>query len=360
MKRVSLALTAAILATVASSCGTEETPEARGAAVTQATTFLDRYVDPDGRVVRRDQGGDTVSEGQAYALLLATAAGDHARVTAVWRWTADNLRRDDGLLSWRWADGRLQDTNSATDADLDAARALVFAGDRFDDADLAAEGAALAGAVLDHATVSIGDDRILVAGNWARTPPYVVNPSYLSPVATEQLRVATGDPRWAEVGRTGRDHIADLLRDKALPPDWARVDTEGRITSAATAGGVRPAEATEPQFGLDAARVLPRFAESCAAEDRALAAETASVLAEPAEEIRAVHDLDGGSRVDWRHPLGLVAAAAAAEAADQPERATNLLDEATRLDRENPTYYGAAWAALGPILLRTDLLNTCP
>ena len=42
--------------------------------------FLDAYVDPDGRVVRRDQGGDTVSEGQAYALLLATAVGDEATV----------------------------------------------------------------------------------------------------------------------------------------------------------------------------------------------------------------------------------------------------------------------------------------
>jgi len=31
-----------------------------------AESFLDRYVEPDGRVVRLDQGGDTVSEGQAY------------------------------------------------------------------------------------------------------------------------------------------------------------------------------------------------------------------------------------------------------------------------------------------------------
>ena len=27
--------------------------------------FLDEYVEPDGRVVRRDEGGDVVSEGQA-------------------------------------------------------------------------------------------------------------------------------------------------------------------------------------------------------------------------------------------------------------------------------------------------------
>ena len=48
---------------------------ARAAVVQSAArSFLSRYVDPDGRVVRRDQGGDTVSEGVSYALLLAQVA----------------------------------------------------------------------------------------------------------------------------------------------------------------------------------------------------------------------------------------------------------------------------------------------
>jgi endo-1,4-beta-D-glucanase Y len=66
-----------------------------------AERFLDRYVEDDGRVVRHDQGGDTVSEGQAYALLLAVAADDEERFARVWRWTDANLRRHDGLLAWR-------------------------------------------------------------------------------------------------------------------------------------------------------------------------------------------------------------------------------------------------------------------
>lgn len=44
-------------------------------AVAASEAFLKRYVDPDGRVVRRDRGGDTVSEGQAYAMLVAVATG---------------------------------------------------------------------------------------------------------------------------------------------------------------------------------------------------------------------------------------------------------------------------------------------
>ena len=53
-------------------------------ATAAARAFLTAYVDPDGRVVRRDQGGDTVSEGQGYALLLAVVLGDKARFQRVW------------------------------------------------------------------------------------------------------------------------------------------------------------------------------------------------------------------------------------------------------------------------------------
>ncbi|MCV6004958.1 glycosyl hydrolase family 8, partial [Escherichia coli] len=64
-------------------------------------------------------------------MVIAAAVGDEDRFRAIWGWTRSALRRPDGLLSWRWADGRVVDANSATDADLDAARALLVAGRRF-------------------------------------------------------------------------------------------------------------------------------------------------------------------------------------------------------------------------------------
>src|SRR5262245_23564514 len=77
--------------------------------------FLDEYVEPDGRVVRRDEGGDVVSEGQAYGMLIAVAIGDETRFRSIWGWTKAHLRRTDGLLAWRWADGSVTDVNSAAD-----------------------------------------------------------------------------------------------------------------------------------------------------------------------------------------------------------------------------------------------------
>ena len=47
-------------------------------AMATVKAFLHRYVSPSGAVVRTDQGGDTVSEGQGYAMLLAYAADDRA------------------------------------------------------------------------------------------------------------------------------------------------------------------------------------------------------------------------------------------------------------------------------------------
>ena len=129
----------------------------REAAARQAgEDFLKTYVEGDGRVVRRDEGGDVVSEGQAYGMLIAVAVDDEHRFRAIWDWTKANLRRPDGLMSWRWADGQVADANSAADADLDAARALVLAGQRFHAPELGDDGKKLGADILTAETVPVG------------------------------------------------------------------------------------------------------------------------------------------------------------------------------------------------------------
>ena len=58
-----------------------------------ASTFLSRYMAADGRVVRRDQSGDTVSEGQAYAMLLAVALDRRHQFARAWGWDRQHLQR---------------------------------------------------------------------------------------------------------------------------------------------------------------------------------------------------------------------------------------------------------------------------
>jgi endoglucanase len=54
------------------------------AAQAAGREFLDEQALQDGRVIRRDQGADAVSEGQAYAMLIAVGIDDHARFASVW------------------------------------------------------------------------------------------------------------------------------------------------------------------------------------------------------------------------------------------------------------------------------------
>lgn len=334
-------------------------PSASGSALPAgpdlAARFVDAYVDADGRVVRRDQGGDTVSEGQAYAMLLAAADGDEQTFDRVWGWTRANLLRPDGLLSWTWARGAVVDANSAADADVDAAHALVVAGERFERSDLTAAGRTLAAAVLDHETAQTSLGRVLLAGQWADTEPYRVNPSYSAPAAYAVLGRATGDARWAEVADGDRAVLGVLLDKAPLPPDWAQVGPDGRVDAMPPPGG------GEVAYGLDAQRVAVRYAVSCDADDRALVGRLGGAIPRASADVRGVYDLGGTATVDWQHPVALVSAAAVSDAEGKAGPAGELLRAAADLDTRASTYYGAAWAALGEDLLEdpTTLGITC-
>jgi endo-1,4-beta-D-glucanase Y len=332
-RAVALLLIAALVA--AAGCGGEDRP---GAARGAAERFLDGYVEPDGRVVRRDQGGDTVSEGQAYAMLLAAAIGDERRFDLAWTWARDHLRRPDGLLAWHWDDGQVVDGEPASDADLDAARALLLAARRFGRPSLDEEGRRLGDAIRRNEAV--GD--LVVAGPWARAEA-VVNPSYLSPRAFDALG-------WRGASASARRALEGLK--EPLPPDWARLDGH-------TLAPTGPPRSDEPAaYGYDAARLPLRLAESCAAEDRRLAARAWPALRDR-DPLPAVLGLDGAPRSQDAHPVAAAGAAGAARAAGDRAAADDLLDRAEELEDERPSYYGAAWVALARVMLDSDWLGRC-
>ncbi len=329
-------------------------PAQEEAAPPPAERFLDRYVTDEGRVVRRDQGGDTVSEGQAYAMLMAVHAGEAETFDRVWRWTYENLRRPDGLLSWRWHDGTVaaNDRASAADADLDAARALVLAARRFDRPAYRRDGVALGTAILDHETAPTPRGRMLLAGSWAAAGD-PVNPSYVSPVAMRLLAEASGDPRWDDLRRGSTAVVRSVTGPGRLPPDWAALEPDG------TASPGRGPSGEPVQYGYDAARTVIRYAESCRPADRRLAARAAGVLGRDPDVV-AVHGVRGAPRTGDVNALALVAHAAALAADDDDRAARRALRAAAAVQRDHPGYYGDAWAVLGPMLLRHTDLGGCP
>jgi endoglucanase len=322
-------------------------------AVAAAERFLRRYAGADGRVRRIDQGNDTVSEGQAYGMLAAAGVRDWRRFDAIWAWTRRHLGRPDGLLSWRWAGGRVTGQEAASDADLDAARALLVAGCVRRRPDLRRAGVALGTAVLEHETARRGNRTILAAGPWATGEPVTVNPSYLDPTTLDALAAASHNRGFARLADDGRGLIAQVA--KPLPPDWATVNAAGAVQPSGP-----PGQVVAPRYSFDAARTLIRLAEDPSRAGRRQAAAAWPVFrGQPAEQIVVERALGGAPAGGSRSPVALVAAAAAAKAAGDRDATDRLLDGADALDARGPTYYGAAWAALGRLLLTTNRLQPC-
>jgi endoglucanase len=316
-------------------------------AAKATAAFFSTYLSPEGRVVRHDQGGDTVSEGQGYALLLAVKANDPTRFDSIWAWTRDQLQRDDGLVAWRWVDGRVADANSATDADLDIARALLLAADKFGRESYAVEGRRIAKAVLDLETVQVADRHILVAGPWA-TADRVVNPSYLARCDFDEFAQATSDPRWTRVRITSYELLGALTQE-ALPADWAIVDSAGRIHAVAS-----PDNREGPaRYGLDAARI-PAQLSMCDEGRRLVAALWPRLQVLERDGAAITYSTDGRRLDDNEHPLGLIASAVAANASHDGPETQRRMDAAKRLEQQQPTYYGSVWLALGMNMLAGD------
>ena len=306
-----------------------------------AEAFLARYVEPDGRVVRRDQGGDTVSEGVSYAMLLAQVTGDRETEREVWEWARAHLVRPDGLLSYlAGPDGEVLDEQAATDADL----AVAWALGRSSQSELRAQAAPLIAAVREHTVVDRRPGPLLAAGPWATGEPATLNPSYW---VLPALRATGLDAEAAAVAPA-----LDAL-GSPLPPDWARQDGDVLRVSA-DPGGRFP----EPRYGLDAQRTTVWLATDCDPANRARAAALRPLLSDRPEAV--ARRLDGTVLDPAAHPLGLVAAAAAADADGDDAARDDLLDRAAAQDQRSPGYYGSAWVALGRALLQGDVLDDCP
>jgi Glycosyl hydrolases family 8 len=347
---------AAALAATLTGCasGQPPAPPAKDAA---AAAFLSGYARPDGRVVRPDQGGDTVSEGQAYGLLLAGVAGDDAAFGRIWQWTRQHLQRGDGLFAYHAdASGHVIGQQPASDADLLIAWALL----RYQGTNTGAVHAAgrrVAAAVLAH-EVTAGPQGmpILAAGPWATGRPATLNPSYWSLPALDGLAVLTGDGRWrrlAAAAVTLTRHVT--AEGRLLPPDWVKLTADGQILPEPAPNGT----AARQQYGLDAQRTVVWFAAACDPRVRALAARWWPRLSPDGRPQAIALSLDGTVVDGSAAVLPLVAAGAAADAAGDQASSGRMRSRAAEQQHDHPTYYGGAWAALGPALLPGGALRSC-
>jgi len=224
--------------------------------------YRQRFIDADGRVYRPRNRSDTVSEGQAYALLIASLLDDRQTFDRVMSWTQRHLSRrertGDHLLAWHWEPGKgVTDWNSASDADLDYALALIIASHRRHDRRYIREARLVLNDLLDLETATVNGRRYLLPGNWRREDGgSVINPSYLSPAHFRVFFICTGDSRWNDLIDSSY-HLIDTVSQNlgsrvgvGLAPDWLYIGSDGALTRA---------EGFSDRFGWDAVRIQWRL-----------------------------------------------------------------------------------------------------
>jgi len=200
-----------------------------------------QFIDADGRVIRPSNQDDTVSEGQAYAMLMAVALDDQKTFDRVFNWSGQHLSRTeqfgDHLLAWHWEVGQgVTDWNSAADAEVDMALALLLAHARWQNEQYRIDALSLLRDILELETEAIGGERYLLPGNWRlETDAWPLNPSYFSPAHFRLFYAVTGDERWNELLRSTYAFLHRLPLQATIPvraglvPDWIGIDAEGNL-----------------------------------------------------------------------------------------------------------------------------------
>lgn len=343
----------AVLALTLAGCGGSSSTGTQQAS----SGFLAAYARSDGQVVRTDQGGDTVSEGQAYGMLVAEATGNDSEFQTIWNWTRGHLQLSDGLFAWHAnAAGQVIGQQPASDADLLIAWALLrYSGSGA--AGVHSAGRKVAAAILAHeVTTGPGGTPLLTAGPWATGRPATLDPSYWSLPAMQGIATLTGVGEWQRL-LTGAVTTTRTLTDggRTLPPDWAELTASGALQGEPAPSGTQP----QTQYGADAQRTVAWFAASCDPAARTLAASWWPLLRPASRDDATALQPNGAVLSPGPAVLPLVASAAAAKAAGDGTATSQLLNRAAAQQHKTPTYYGGAWNALGQALLTTTTLSAC-
>ncbi len=262
MKKVFLVLLIITIPLVLSNCSSvPQNPEeiTVGSWAHFKRTFI-RY----GRVSRPNNNNDTVSEGQAYGMIRAVLMNDRITFDECLTWTETVLSRKDShgdkLLAWHFENGKVTDTQAASDADIDYAFGLILAYRAWHDNHYLTLARKVLESILDHETTVInGRIYLLPWPNKDNVADDLIaqNPSYYAPSHFKLFYAVSDDKRWLDLADTTYDLLGRLRKfsddqnEVCLVPDWIAIDQQGSI---------RALPGKPVIYGWDAVRVPLRIA----------------------------------------------------------------------------------------------------
>ncbi len=234
--------------------------------------YRQRFIQADGRVIDREANDRSTSEGQAYAMLRAVWIDDRDTFDRVLQWAETNLRRNldssaDQLWCWKW--GRQDngswgpiDRNFASDGDIDAITALIWAAKRWNHPPYLVLAQQKLQDLWNLATLPGATGRYLLPGPRSAFQPQsaqvYLNPSYFAPYAFRLFAQVDPDRDWLSLVDSSYQVLADAtpLSAIGLPSDWIALNlTTGKVTPIAASN-----KALQSRYGFDAYRVWWRLA----------------------------------------------------------------------------------------------------
>ncbi len=183
--------------------------------------FAEHWIQPDGRVLDSSlEKNHSTSEGQSYALFFALVANDQKRFDKIWRWSRENLTGNDPqntLPAWLWGQGKdgrwqVQDANSASDADLWFAYALIEAARLWQMPEYEADARLLLAQVKEHEVLDLpGLGAMLLPGKVGFVQPdhlWRLNPSYMPIPLLRRLAQLEPNGPWQGIAQSTAKLIA--------------------------------------------------------------------------------------------------------------------------------------------------------
>ena len=176
-----------------------------------------------GRVIRPENGNDTVSEGVAYGMLIGVYMNDKPMFDALWTY-AQGKRDGNGLMNWHLDEnGGTVSGGAATDADEDMAYALLMAGAQWN-GEYHASAVTLINAIWDK-EVEGGSIVLKPGDNFGGSSQ--TNPSYFAPSYYRAFAKATPGHNWAAVIESSYTILAAAAGAQGLVPNWVNAQGAG-------------------------------------------------------------------------------------------------------------------------------------
>lgn len=334
------------------------------------------------RTLDKQQNNISTSEGQSYTMLRAVWMDDRATFDKSWKWTKDNLQRDDSLMAWKFGElpngtYGIQDTiggqNTASDGDSDIALALLMAYSRWQEDDYLYDAQPIIRSIWEREVVMIEGKPVLVANNLERDNPVrvIVNPSYLSPYAYKIFAKVDKQHDWNALADNSytilkevSDQKLDTKNSAGLPPDWITINRQTGEMQALDNKDLTT------KFSFDAIRTPWRMALDYAWFKDPRSKEVLSRYTHLSREwedkgrLAAAYSHDGKARANYETPATYGATIGYFKVMDQQkgqaiykQKLSSLYDPDEQRPKRELGYYDDNWAWFGTALYLDELPN---